>query len=127
MSRPTKLNSELTALICENIELGLSYNLSCQAAGVTFETFNDWMKRGAAGDERFIDFGTRVHASEAACAKKCLTRIREAADSGTWSAAAWLIERRFHEYRKDQKIELDAKHTGGVTLTLNVSDCGEDV
>jgi hypothetical protein len=48
--RKSKLTEEMTQVICENIELGLSYNLTCQAAGITFETFNDWMKAGAAAE-----------------------------------------------------------------------------
>jgi len=34
--RKSKLTEELTEVFCGNIELGLSYNLSCQAVGLTF-------------------------------------------------------------------------------------------
>ena len=81
--RKSKLTEELTTVICENIELGLSYNLTCQAAGISFETFNEYMKAGAAGKEKkFTDFYNNVRASEAICAKNCLIRIREAAERG---------------------------------------------
>jgi hypothetical protein len=94
--RKSKLTEELTEVICENIELGLSYNLTCQAAGISFQVFNDWMKAGAAGKEkRFCDFYDKVRASEATCAKKCLERIRAAAERGSLAGDMWLLERRF--------------------------------
>lgn len=67
--RKSKLTEKLTEVICENIELGLSYNLSCQAAGISFQVFNGWMKNGEAGtDKKFCDFYNAVRASEAICA-----------------------------------------------------------
>ena len=108
--RKCKLTEELTNTICENIELGLSYNLTCQAAGITFETFNDWMKKGASGDKKFTEFYERVQASEAECARQCLERIRDAAESGTWAADAWLLERRYHaDYGKKDSVNMRAK------------------
>jgi len=35
--RESKLTEELTQVVCENIELGLSYNLTRQAAGISFQ------------------------------------------------------------------------------------------
>ena len=96
VGRKSKLTEELTDVVCENIELGLSYNLTCQAAGISFQIFNDWMKAGAAGKEkRFCDFYDKVRASEATCAKKCLERIRAAAERGSLAGDLWLLERRY--------------------------------
>jgi transposase len=129
MVRPTKLNDELTDLICENIELGLSYNLACQGAGITFETFNQWMKKGdAVDDDPHTDFSIKVHAAEAACTKNCLMRIREAADHGTWTASAWLMERRYrNDYGKNERIDLKNEHSGAVKIVeFRTEDCGSD-
>lgn len=126
--RKCKLTNEMTNVICENIELGMSYRLACQSVNICPDTFSEWMKNGEAGeDEKFVEFHNRVRHAESVCAKNCLLRIKEAFDAGTWTAAAWLIERRFREYRKDYTLELDAKNTGGVSLTLKVADCGEDI
>jgi hypothetical protein len=109
--RPTKLTPELTQLICENIELGLSYDLSSQAVGISRVTFSDWMKNGAAGtEERFIDFYNAVKAAEATCAKNCLTRIRSQAESGSLAADTWLLERRYHEdYGRKDNFNIKSK------------------
>jgi hypothetical protein len=84
VGRRSKLTPEMTDIFCENIELGLSYNLSCKAAGISFESFNNWMKAGAAGKEKkFVEFYKKVRASEAICAKNCLKRIQEAVEKGS--------------------------------------------
>jgi hypothetical protein len=88
MVRPSKLTEELTKSICENIELGLSYTLTCQAAGISFETFSSWMRGGNWGGKKYADFHNRVRAAEAICAKNYLERIKEAANHGTWAASA---------------------------------------
>jgi hypothetical protein len=109
--RKSKLTEELTQVICENIELGLSYNLTCQAAGITFETFNEWMKAGAAGKEKkFCDFYDKVRVSEATCAKNCLTRIRAAAERGSLAGDMWLLERRYAaDYGRKDHLNMKAQ------------------
>lgn len=121
--RKCKLNDELTAVICDNISLGLSYTLTCQAAGIHFDTFNEWMKKGeAGGEEKFVDFYSKVRAAEAICARNSLERIREAADNGTWNAAAWLLERRYpSDYGRKDRIDMKAK-TENVSIDVTVNE-----
>lgn len=109
--RKCKLTTELTNTICENLELGLSYNLTCKAAGISFDTFTNWMKAGEARDEKkFVDFYTRVQASEAICAKNCLERIRQVAENGSLAADTWLLERRYPaDYGRKDHFDVKAK------------------
>jgi len=111
VGRKSKLTEELTQVICENIELGLSYNLSCQAAGISFQIFNAWMKAGAAEkDKRFCDFYDKVRAYEATCAKNCLTRIRAAAERGSLAGDMWLLERRYAaDYGRKDHVNMQAQ------------------
>jgi transposase len=121
--RKSKLTEELTQVICENIELGLSYNLTCQAAGITFETFNDWMKSGAAGKEKkFCDFHNAVRASEATCAKNCLTRIRAAAERGSLASDLWLLERRYPaDYGRKDHLNMKSQ-TEALNLNVDIPE-----
>jgi transposase len=109
--RKSKLTEELTEVFCENIELGLSYNLSCQAAGISFQSFNDWMKAGAAGkDKKFCDFYDKVRASESICAKNCLQRIRDSAERGNTNNDMWLLERRYPaDYGRKENISMKSQ------------------
>lgn len=121
--RKCKLTEELTQIICENIELGLSYNLTCQAAGISFETFNEWMKKGETeADDKFVYFYNSVRAAEAKCARLSLERIRDAAKGGTWSAAAWLLERRYPaDYGKRENVNMKAQ-TENFNVNVNTED-----
>ena len=42
MARPTRFTPETVHAILTGIRVGLSYDLACQAAGVSFETFRQW-------------------------------------------------------------------------------------
>jgi transposase len=116
--RKSKLTEELTEVICDNIELGMSYNLSCQAASIHPDTFFEWMKCGAAGKEKkYVDFYNTVRAAEALCAKKCLLRIREAAERGSLAGDMWLLERRYPiDYGRRENINMKS-----ITEALNVN------
>ena len=46
MARPSKLTPDITQRIGENVSLGLPYVLAASSAGITYQTFNDWMKKG---------------------------------------------------------------------------------
>ena len=46
MARPCKLTPEIQPKIGDNIALGLTYALAASAAGVTYQTLKDWLKRG---------------------------------------------------------------------------------
>jgi transposase len=124
--RKSKLTEEMTQVICDNIELGLSYNLTCQAAGITFETFNEWMKSGFAGKEKkFCVFFDSVRAAESACAKGCLERIRASAEEGSVSCDMWLLERRYPaDYGRKENISMKSQTEA---LNLNVDITADEI
>jgi len=127
MARPTKLNEEITKIICDNVEMGLSYSLSAAGAGITYQCFLDWMHKAEAGDEQYTEFAARVRAAETACAKDCLLRVREASQTGTWAASAWLLERRYRsDYGRNERVDLKADVSGKVQIVLQQEDCGSD-
>jgi hypothetical protein len=46
MARPTKLTQQIKQQIGESVALGLTYALASAFAGITYQTFNDWMNKG---------------------------------------------------------------------------------
>ena len=46
MVRSTKLTNEVQQKIGDGVSLGLTYAFAASAAGVTYQTFNQWMKLG---------------------------------------------------------------------------------
>jgi len=110
--RPTKLNEETQARIVQGIMLGGTYELSAKYGGVSYNTFNEWMKRGAAENARrvspsvkehtakwnneqpFVEFYEAIKEAEGEAAILWLAKIEKAAIDH-WQAAAWKLERRY--------------------------------
>jgi hypothetical protein len=46
LAGPCKLTSEIRSRTWNNIALGLPYSLAAESAGITYQTFNYWRKRG---------------------------------------------------------------------------------
>lgn len=132
--RPSKLSEEVKETLVEGIEAGLPYKLACEAAGIGYSTFRDWMKNAekiAAGEGKgirnqaeLLKFSEDVKRAEAEGAKTLMALIWSAASEGTWQAAAWILER-----RHKQDFSLRTEHGfvpgadgGEVELTLKWTD-----
>jgi hypothetical protein len=98
MARPSKLSPDITKLIGENIALGLSYSLAAEAAGITYQTFNEWHKKSKNSKSgEYFEFYKFIQQCNADAAKKCLERLNEAAKAGNCTVCMWILERRFSE------------------------------
>ena len=98
MARPSKLSPEITKRIGENIALGLPYSLAAEAAGITYQTFNEWHKKGKNSKSgEYFEFYKYIQKCNADAAKKCLERLNEAAKAGNCQVCMWILERRFSE------------------------------
>lgn len=107
MARPSKLTPNITKQIGENIALGLPYSLAAEAAGITYQSFNDWMNKGKTEKSgKYYQFYKYIQKCNADAAKECLKRLDGAAKAGDTRICTWILERRFpenfgrHEYRK---------------------------
>lgn len=128
MARPTKLTPDVQKRIVQGIQLGATYELAAQAAGISYNSFNNWMNRGKAEIERrqsprvkegteqwqaeqpFVEFLEEVKRAEGLAVIGWLATIQRAAVSGNWQAAAWKLERRYPEdYGRQVR---DVTHSG---------------
>lgn len=89
MGRPSKYTPETVAVILEALGKGATHELACQAGGISHQTFAEWMRLYP----EFLDGIKRV---EAEAAQRWLAFI-EASAPKEWQAAAWLLERRYHQ------------------------------
>ena len=92
MGRPTKLNAETTERLIEAVRLGATWEIAAAAAGVDVSTVHRWRAGEGELNRELCD---RLQKSEADGALDALAAIRQAAQGGTWQAAAWLLERRY--------------------------------
>lgn len=104
----TKRTAEVRDAIIRALELGANRVTAYQAANVSHDTFYKWMADDPA-------FSEAVKSAEARFVTKNLERIDKAAQEMTWTASAWLLERR----RPDdfsQRQRIDVKQLDDATL-----------
>jgi transposase len=114
MARPVKLTDEITERIAMLIRAGNTVEIAAAATGISQATFYAWMERGSRdgrSDARFREFRDTVETARNDAEAILVTRIAKAASGGSWSAAAWLLERRFPE-----RWDKTAKESDGQAL-----------
>jgi len=78
------------------VSLGLTYALAASAAGVTYQTFNQWMKLGKDSTSgKYYDFYKHIEQCNAEGALKILQRLNDAARAGNCQVCIFILERRF--------------------------------
>jgi len=90
MGRRTKRNPAVVAAILEALAAGQARGTAAALAGIGATTLARWV----ADDP---DLACRVEQAEAQAVRDALGVIHRAAESGTWQAAAWWLERRYPE------------------------------
>jgi transposase len=107
MARPCKLTPKIQKKVGDNVALGLTYSLAAEAAGITYKTFNEWLKKGRNSTSgEYFKFSQHINKCNAEGAKKLLERLNDAADAGNCQVCMWILERRFpkdfarRQYRK---------------------------
>lgn len=132
MGRPTDLTPETHKIITSAIAYGGTYEASAHAGGVSYDTFNNWMKRGEAElvrrdnprvkedtqqwqtEQRFVEFFKAIKKAKGDRQIRWLEQIEKAATGGAWQAAAWKLERTEPENFGRQKIDIE--HSGEVKI-----------
>ena len=98
MARPTKLTPGTQKLIGDGVSLGLIYSLAASAAGVTYQTFNQWMKlERDSTSGKYFDFHKHIEQKNAEGALRILQRLNDEAKAGNCQVCMWILERRFSE------------------------------
>lgn len=105
MGRRTKYTAEVAKKITDAIRVGATYELAAKYAGVHYDTFNEWRKAKS-------EFSEAINMAEGQGALGWLAKIEQAANDGTWQAAAWKLERRYPREYGRQVIE----HSGKVDV-----------
>ena len=127
MARPSKLSPDITKRIGENIALGLTYSLAAEAAGITYQTFNEWHKKGKNSKSgEYFEFYTHIQKCNANAAKKCIEKLNEAVKAGNCTVSIWILERRFSEdfgRRQYRKMDIFSENKNeNVEIIVNDAD-----
>lgn len=141
IGRPTALTDDTIERIVTALSQGATYLLAAKYGGVSYNTFNEWCKRGAKELERregdvkegtplwekeqpFVDFYERVQNAEATAAIGWLAMIQKSATDGNWTAAAWKLERRYPQDYGRKTV--DVTHSGKDSNAIEVRYVGDN-
>jgi len=117
MARPSKLTPDTHAVSVESILHGATYKDAAEAAGVWYETFNNWIKLGEASKSgQYFQFFQDVRKAEAQCRLNMTRVIQSAAAKGDWKAAEAYLRRRD---RANWGDNVDVT-SGGEAITLKI-------
>jgi hypothetical protein len=86
--KPIELDEGRRRRLLAALEAGATIKMAAAAAGVSEDTLAKWRRERP-------DLQDEMNQAEAAGAVRALGVIQTAAASGTWQAAAWLLERRY--------------------------------
>jgi hypothetical protein len=118
MAAPSKFTPLTVERLCKAIRLGATYELACKSAGISYDTLNNWRKgksfpAGTTKAEK-VQFFDAIEKAEGDAVLHWLGKIEDAANEGTWQAAAWKLERRYpREYGRTVQ-----EHSGEVSTVV---------
>jgi len=111
--RPAKLTPEVQEAILKVIRSGGTYAAAARYVGVTETTLYEWLAKGRDGLQPYATFAEAVEKARAEAEMKFVGVVRQAAESGTWQAAAWWLERRLPS---DWALKQQLEHSGQVRI-----------
>jgi hypothetical protein len=125
MARPTKLTPAVTEKVVRGLQMGLTYRLAAQYAGIHYDTLREWTKQGEADLESenhtaFSEFSDQVKLAEAEAAMNMQTVIQAAALKGDWKAAAWKLERRYPQEYGRNVTEIQGLDGGPIRTSVDL-------
>lgn len=125
MARPSSLTPEVEERILYALRQGNYRSAAAKAAGVSFDCFREWVRKGNRGIEPYAAFNAKLKEAEGESEAALVTTIRTAAEKH-WAAAAWLLERKYApkwgkrdmswENMKRQEREAQAAQIGEIPL-----------
>ncbi len=102
-----KLTPDVQEKIVSLLRAGNYVETAAACAGIHKDTFYEWMKRGAKGEEPFAELAAAVHKALADGEARDVAVIFQASKE-QWQAAAWRLERRFPDkWSRNDRVKVD--------------------
>lgn len=118
--RRTKLTPEVQERIVSALRAGNYMDTAAQYAGIGESTLHRWIATGREEDapEIYKEFREAVERARAEAEVRNVHLIQQAAQGGTWQAAAWFLERSHPgKWGRREKVEMSGPDGGPITLT----------
>ena len=94
---------QIWSRLSQAISVGAYIEDACVFAGISSRQYRRWRELAEQGVEPYAERWVEIQKSEAQAIVRNLFNIQNAANSGTWQASAWILERKYPEKyaRKD--------------------------
>lgn len=122
MGRPTKLTPDTHNKIITALKAGNYLDTAARYAGVDPGTVHRWLNKGIDPEapEEYREFRDAVENARAEAEARNVALIQQAANAGTWQAAAWYLERTAHtRWGRKQSIEVAGQNGGPVEVEVD--------
>lgn len=125
------LDEKRTAKVIEALRAGNYMDTAAMYAGISKQTLYNWLAKGRDAREKvanggiasdqeakFIELVDAVEKARADAEVRNVHLIQQAAQGGTWQAAAWFLERSHPgKWARREKVEHSGPEGGPITLT----------
>lgn len=92
MGRPTKLTPEVQTIIIEAVEAGNYFETAAALANICKATLYNWIEKGEAGEDLFVEFLDAIKSAEAKAERNALAKVHGSGPG--WQALMTFLERR---------------------------------
>lgn len=117
----SKYNAKRHEAIIEGLLKGNSRTVSFRLSGCHPDVVFDWLKKGRDNPDTYPEYVSLIEDieyAEAMVESERVSIVKTAADTGTWQAAAWWLERRKPEtWGRNDTV----RHEGGETPAIQVN------
>ena len=96
-------DEQIWARLSQAISVGAYIEDACVVAGISSRQYRRWRQLAEQVVEPYASRWSEIQKSEAQAVVRNLFNIQNAANSGTWQASAWILERKYPDKfaRKD--------------------------
>lgn len=125
MARPSKLTPAVQETICSAIRAGNYSEIAARYAGISSTTFYKWMALGEGDNAKdpYKEFREAVENARATAEVRNIGLIQQAANNGTWQAAAWFLERTAPaRWGRRSALEVTGAEGGPVKVDISIDE-----
>lgn len=126
--RPTKLTPQVQARIVQAIVGGNDITVAAAYAGIHKAQFYRWLEKGEQQQQGiYRAFRDAIEKAQADAETRNVALIAKAAQDGTWTAAAWWLERKYPErWGRKERHEVTGKDGKDLVIRVVYADVDID-
>jgi hypothetical protein len=123
-NKPYKLlDEQKRSRLLDAIRLGSFIEHACAYAGITSRTYRKWRELAEDDVQPYAKLFEEIRYAESESILRRLGRIEKAGIDGTWTADAWLLERKYpDQFGKKDKVEVSGEINKPKIIDLTWAD-----